>query len=135
MSTKILGMDMHNQKEIIGIGLGLKDKLIVTSTRGFKNLYFKDILYIEAFAGNYCVIYLKDGSNELVTRALSCLEKVLPDELFYRINRSHLINLSFVKSYTNVLREIRLYRHEVVLTLSIRRVGAFRKRIYKLGEC
>ena len=105
------------------------DKLIIPSSKGFKHLYVKDILYLESHSGNYCMIYMADGSMEMATRALTYYESLLPDQYFIRINRSNLINLEAVKSFESQSRKLELYQSDVQLIVSTRKISIFRKML------
>jgi two-component system, LytTR family, response regulator len=55
-----------------------------------------EIVYIEA-QGNYSVFYLSNNKTETVTILLGKVEEQLPTEIFYRLGRSYIINLGYLK--------------------------------------
>jgi DNA-binding LytR/AlgR family response regulator len=57
----------------------------------------KEILYCEA-EGSYTHIHLDNGSIELANTYLGKMEEILGNDDFFRIGRSHLINLDKLKS-------------------------------------
>lgn len=78
-----------------------KDKLIIPATHGFNIIDFDAIARLEA-DGCYTNIFLKEGKNKVVSRTLKEFEDTLPKDKFFRIHKSHLINLSFIKDYSNI---------------------------------
>lgn len=57
-----------------------------------------DIIYCES-EGNYCHIFLEKNEKLFVTKKLKEVEELLPEEIFFRIHNSYLINLEKVKEY------------------------------------
>jgi two-component system LytT family response regulator len=55
-----------------------------------------DIIFIEA-SGNYSIFHLTGGKTETVTMLLGKIEEQIDNERFFRISRSALINLDFIK--------------------------------------
>lgn len=77
------------------------DKLVVPESHGFDVLVFDDIIRLEA-EGCYTKIVTKDGKKKIVSRTLKDFEDTLPKDKFFRIHKSHLINLNYVKNYSNI---------------------------------
>ncbi|MCX6236775.1 MAG: LytTR family DNA-binding domain-containing protein [Bacteroidia bacterium] len=76
------------------------DKLVLPASHGFDLLAFDDLIRLEA-DGCYTIIVIKGGKNKIVSRTLKDFEDTLPKERFFRIHKSHLINLKYVKEYSN----------------------------------
>jgi two-component system LytT family response regulator len=104
------------------------NKLMISSLGGFKNVTLNNIVYMESQAGNYCVFHLENGDSEVVTKSMSFFEKLLPDNKFYRIHRSHIVNLSKVVKYEGHTGEVVLV-NDIQLTVSVRNRGEFKKKI------
>lgn len=77
------------------------DKLVIPASHGFEVLKFDDIIRFEA-DGSYTKIIIREGINRMISRTLKDFEDVLPKEKFFRIHKSHLINLKYVKEYSNL---------------------------------
>ena len=77
------------------------DKFVIPSSHGFIVLVIDDIIRLEA-DGCYTTIIIKDGKNTIVSRTLKDFEDTLPKEKFFRIHKSHLINLRHIKDYSNL---------------------------------
>lgn len=71
-------------------------KLIFRNTSGVVFIEPSEIVFIEA-AGNYSVFHLSNGKTETVTLLLGRVEEQLTSEAFFRIGRSIIINLDYLK--------------------------------------
>jgi two-component system LytT family response regulator len=76
---------------------GLK-KIAIPTSEGFDFISISDIVRCEAM-GSYTKIYIRDSKNVLVSKPLKDYESLLPEEIFFRIHNSHLINLNYIKKY------------------------------------
>ena len=57
-----------------------------------------EIIYAES-DGNYSTIYLTDGQKIVLTKKLKEVNDLLPDNTFFRIHNSYIINLSKIKEF------------------------------------
>jgi two-component system LytT family response regulator len=83
--------------------LGSVDKkIVIHSHQGLTTIKVSDISRCEADS-NYTTIFNKNGNRIVATKSLREYEELLTDCNFFRVHKSHLINLSFVKScdFTN----------------------------------
>jgi len=74
------------------------EKIAIPMQSGFEVLDTEDIMYCQA-DDNYTQFFLVDNHQELVSKTLGFFEKQLIDKGFFRIHKSYLINLNFIKSY------------------------------------
>jgi two-component system, LytTR family, response regulator len=77
------------------------ERLILTTSEGLRFVKTEDIVRCES-EGNYTNIFLLNKERILVSKTLKFYAEILPDGLFFRIHKSHLINLMHVKQYTAV---------------------------------
>jgi two-component system LytT family response regulator len=84
----------HKQKT--DLLLGSYRKLIVRNISGISVIDPSEIIYVEA-EGNYSVFHLINNKVETVTMLLGKAEEQLSEEMFFRISRSFIINLNFLK--------------------------------------
>ncbi|MGC4234042.1 MAG: LytTR family DNA-binding domain-containing protein [Niabella sp.] len=73
-------------------------KIIVPTVNGFELLPVIDILRCQSEI-NYTTIFLRDKQKLVVAKTLKEFEDMLGEYNFFRIHNSHLVNLSYVKSY------------------------------------
>lgn len=76
------------------------NKLVLPASHGFEVLVFDELIRLEA-EGYYTKVFIKDGKNKLISRTLKDFEDSLPKDRFFRTHKSHLINLKYVKEYSN----------------------------------
>jgi two-component system LytT family response regulator len=64
---------------------------------------FKDIFFIEAQSSYSKILFLKDKALKEMTTSnpLSDYEELLPDDIFYRVHRSYLVNCARIKKILN----------------------------------
>lgn len=74
------------------------DKIGVYIDNGFDFISKKDIIYCRA-DNNYTHIHKVDGKVILVSKTLKDLEVQLGDQLFFRVNKSYLVNTNHIKRY------------------------------------
>jgi len=83
---------------------------------GFNLIQLDDILYCEA-DGSYTHFYTTDKKICIVSKNLKTIESILPQNLFFRIHRSTLLNLKHIVSYNNN-GEIQLTNNKKLLVSS-----------------
>lgn len=76
----------------------LPKKIILPTQSGFEVFEISEILYCEGDA-NYSNVYLSNKSKFVVSKSLKYLEELLTQQLFYRIHKSYLVNIDFIKKY------------------------------------
>ncbi len=104
------------------------DKILIPSSYGFNVLLIDDIIRMEA-EGCYTKVYLKDKKKTIVSRTLKEFEDTIPKERFYRIHKSHLINLKYVKEYSNIDGSFVIMNDGNKIEISRRKAPDFIKKI------
>lgn len=77
------------------------DKIVIPAAHGFNVIVIDNIVRLEA-DGCYTTLVIIDRKNTIVSRTLKDFEDTLPKEKFFRIHKSHLINLKHIKDYSNI---------------------------------
>jgi two-component system LytT family response regulator len=80
------------------LATGRFDKIALPTTEGFSFVKTEDIMRCEA-SGNYTIFYLLDKTKYVITRTLKHYEEMLVEHGFYRVHKSHLINLTYVQKF------------------------------------
>lgn len=93
MSQKIEVL-LHNLKDIGG----QSKKISVPTMNGLIFIPVNDIIRCQANI-NYTTIILKDKQKYTVAKSLKEFEGLLTEYNFFRVHNSHLINLTYIKSY------------------------------------
>ena len=73
------------------------DSLILQEADNYWVIDIEDIICVEA-ADNYVTIHVENDRQIISSKTLSYFESVLPTELFNRIHKSHIINVSKIIS-------------------------------------
>lgn len=77
-----------------------KNLVLINHSKGFNLIDFKDIVWLEA-NDNYTTLYLKTGKKIVASKTLKEFEAILPTTDFFRSHRSTLINVAYIKEYSN----------------------------------
>ncbi len=116
------GPDFYPKKMILKHGV--KHFLLDTS----------DIVYCYS---NNKIVYIVDANHQkyLYDKNLMRLEKELDPRLFFKINRTHIINFNFIHSFVTheknkIKVELKTLQKDQAVIISQTRVNAFRQWIY-----
>ena len=104
------------------------NKIRINTRAGFVLLDTEKIVYCQA-NGNYTEIFLNTSLQETVTQQLGQLEKLLPQDIFFRINRSTIINLNYLSKINRKSLNCELIVGKEKYTLD-----ATREQLKKLGK-
>jgi two-component system LytT family response regulator len=77
-----------------------KNLVLINHSKGFTLVDFKDIVWLEA-SDNYTNLYLNGQKKIIASKTLKEFETILPEVDFFRVHRSALINIHYVKEYSN----------------------------------
>lgn len=77
-----------------------KNLVLINHSKGFTLIDYKDIVWLEA-SDNYTNLFLNTGKKIVASKTLKEFEAILPTNVFFRIHRSSLINIDFIKEYSN----------------------------------
>lgn len=104
------------------------DYLFVKSERRYFKVNFEDILFIEGLK-DYVILQLKD--QRIITKmTLKAMQEQLPASLFFRINKSYIINTRHITSFDN--NDVTIRSHEIAIGNSYRD-DFFEKFVTKRG--
>jgi two-component system LytT family response regulator len=110
---------------------GYGNKVAISHTKGIKLVHIDDIMYLEA-SGNCTVLYFSDGTRYLDTRTLKIYEGILNPSVFYRVHKSHIINLDYLKEYLNEDGHFAVLKNGKLLAVARNRVSTFVKTLKAL---
>jgi two-component system LytT family response regulator len=77
-----------------------KNLVLINHSKGFTLVDIKDIIWLEA-NDNYTNIYMLAQKKIIASKTLKEFEAILPEAEFFRVHRSALINIHYVKEYSN----------------------------------
>jgi two-component system, LytTR family, response regulator len=76
-------------------------KIIVNHSQGFSIIDIDNIVRLEA-SRNYTKIYLNGNTEIISSKNLKEFEDILNSKSFCRVHKSHLINLKYLREYSNL---------------------------------
>ena len=74
------------------------NRIALTTLDVYVIVHYNDIIRCEA-NGNYTSIYFHDGSFLMLTKTLKHYTARLEPHGFFRVHKTHLVNLNFIRSY------------------------------------
>ncbi|RXK62231.1 response regulator transcription factor [Lacibacter luteus] len=116
---------MQNIKQPTG---GLQKIAVPTFKDQLDFVDFQAILYCEA-SGAYTYIFTVDGQKLISSKSLKEYEDILPEDSFFRLHHSYLINLNKVKKYHKGRGGEVEMENGTFLEVATRRKDDFMKRI------
>ena len=106
------------------------NKIALPTLDGFQLEKVNNIVYCQA-EENYCKIFTNRNEAILVARTLKNIEELLPEELFFRIHKSYLVNMNYIKSYSKTEGYKIMLENGVELDVATRRNDEFLKALTK----
>jgi two-component system LytT family response regulator len=73
-------------------------RIVLRTTEKLQLIPAREIVRCEA-ERNYCMFFLENGNKIIASCPMKDFEDILSEQGFFRIHKSHLINLSYVDSY------------------------------------
>ena len=105
--------------------------LIPTNT-GLHCIATNQIVRVEALS-NYSKFYLLSGRPIVIGKVLKWCENRLPQDIFVRVHRSHLVNKLFIKNICIGNCKTLLLTNGETVTVSRRKAGATNKQTMLVG--
>lgn len=99
-------------------------RITINHAKGFKIVNPADIMYLEG-EGNYTKIFFADGSQYTDTRSLGIYEDILDKTRFFRIHKSHIVNIDYVGEFLNAEGSFAVMKNGTRLVISRLRLGGF----------
>jgi two-component system LytT family response regulator len=107
---------------------GLINRITVPEQFGFQMVDVSDLMYLEA-NNSYTNLHLVGEHQILTTRTLGEFERILDNPEFYRIHKSVMINLNYLKGFSSYQGYFAELKDGSRLMISRRRLVEFRDRV------
>lgn len=104
------------------------NRIAISHTKGLKIIEDDMISHMEA-SGNCTTIYFKDGTRYLDTRTLKTYEIILDPAKFFRVHKSHIINLDLLSEYINEDGHFAVLKNGLRIPIARNRVTEFVKML------
>jgi two-component system LytT family response regulator len=109
------------------------EKITVAEQFGFRMVKVADIMYLQADS-NYTIIHLSGLSKIVATRTLSDFEKLLDLPSFFRIHKSTIINMNFLRAYSSYEGNFAELNDGTQLSISRRKLNEFREAVRQFSK-
>ncbi len=83
-----------------------------------------DSVYMVEAKGSYAKLFFVDGKEKVLSKNLKTIEEALPNDVFYRVHRSVIVNASSVKEIDKKNRKI-TFKNGMETEISERRLSLF----------
>lgn len=107
-------------------------RITINHAKGFKIVDPNDFMYLEG-EGNYTSIMFVDGSKYVDTKPIGVYEDLLDQHRFFRIHKSHIVNVLYVKEFLNDEGHFVVMKDNTRLAVSRLRVPQF-LALFKQGK-
>ncbi len=100
------------------------DSIIISENEVYHVINYREILQVEA-SGNYTYIHVDKGQKILSDKRLSEYEQLLPDSKFFKVHRSHIVNLSKISRFVEGRTGVAILQNQVEVPIANRRLKGF----------
>lgn len=109
------------------------EKITVSDQFGFRMIKVSELMYLEADS-NYTILHLSGFEKIVATRTLGEFEKLLKSPLFFRIHKSIIINLNYLRAFSSHEGYFAELSDGTRLSISRRKVNEFRDAVKLLAK-
>ena len=109
------------------------EKMSISALDGIYFINIRDIVRCEA-EDNYTHIHLKDGDKITASKTIKAYEDLLSGVNFYRVHKSHLINLNYMRKFVKGDGGYLVMDDDKKIEVSRRRRPAFMEQMRRLQE-
>lgn len=103
-------------------------RIAIPSMEGLQFVEITDIVYLEA-QSNYTIFWLTENKKITVSKTLKDFEELLPQNIFFRIHHSYIININHIDRYIKGDGGQVLMKNGVLLDVARRKKEEFMKAI------
>lgn len=108
-------------------------KITVAEQYGFRIINVNDIMYLEADS-SYTILHISGLDKIVATRSLGEFEKLLDHPMFFRIHKSAIINLNFLKGYSSYEGNFAELTDGTRVSISRRKLAEFRESVGRFSK-
>jgi len=109
------------------------EKMSISALDGIYFINIKDIVRLEG-EDNYTHIFMKAGNRLTASKTIKSYEEMLAGVNFYRVHKSHLVNLNYLKKFVKGDGGYIIMDDDKQIAVSRRRRAAFMEQMKKLQE-
>jgi len=103
-------------------------KITIAEQYGFRIINVSDLMYLQADA-SYTILHISGLDKIVATRSLGEFEKLLDNPMFFRIHKSAIINLNYLKGYSSFEGNFAELTDGTRISISRRKLSEFRETV------
>ena len=130
---KIYAESLNNLTQQINNKNNHVNRITVVEKFGFQIVETNSIRYLEA-DNNYTIIHLSGLEKIVSSKSLGEYEKILDASSFFRIHKSTIINLNFLRGFSSYQGNFALLDDQTKLSISRRRFVEFKEAVSHLSK-
>jgi two-component system, LytTR family, response regulator len=119
---------LENLHDQVHSGAKSIEKITISEQFGFRMVKVTDLMYLEADS-NYTILHLSGLDKIVATRSLGEFEKILEGPEFFRIHKSTIINMNYLKGYSSYEGNFAELTDGTMLNISRRKLNEFRDAV------
>lgn len=132
-AEKIYNESLDNLTQQIKSGNTHFSKITVVEKFGYRIVELDTIRFLEADS-NYTIIHLSSLDKIVSSKSLGEYEKILDPKLFFRIHKSHVINLNYLAGFSSYQGYFAILDDHTKLSISRRRFNEFKEVVGSLSK-
>ncbi len=109
------------------------EKITIAEQFGFRMVKVADLMYLQADS-NYTILHLSGLDKIVATRSMCEFEKILENSVFFRIHKSTIINMNFLKAYSSYEGNFAELTDGTRLSISRRKLIEFREAVKQFAK-
>lgn len=99
------------------------ERIRISTSSGFEFMYTDELIFLKA-EGSYTDVYSKNSDKLLISKPIKQIEQELNPNIFFRVHRSYIINIRFIKRFDRT-KNIIIMINGAEIPLSRRRYDEF----------
>ena len=111
-------------------GVDIHQKVALPTMDGYQLIRLNDIIYCESDI-NYTKIFTKTSGTILVSKTLKMVEELLSSPYFFRVHKSYLVNLNYIRSYSKSKGYVVVLENGTEIPVAVRKHEEFIQAITK----
>jgi len=124
---------LNNLQDQVHSGNRKIDIITIAEQFGFKMVRVSELMYLQADS-NYTILHLSGLDKIVATRSLCEFEKILENSMFFRIHKSTIINMNFLKAYSSYEGNFAELTDGTRLSISRRKLIEFREAVKQFSK-
>jgi two-component system, LytTR family, response regulator len=117
--------NLHDQ---VSSGKKYIEKITIAEQLGFRMVKVSELMYLQADS-NYTILHLSGLDKIVATRSLGEFEKMFENPVFFRIHKSTIINMEYLKAYSSYQGNFAELTDGTRLSISRRKLNDFREAV------